>query len=49
MRVAQLRHEHCNDAKAVDCAIDVVRQYEDNFAGMDACRAEFERWQHWCS
>jgi len=27
----------------------VFRQYEDHLAGMDACRAEFERWQHWCN
>jgi len=27
------------------CAIDVFCQYEDH---LDACRAEFERWQHWC-
>jgi len=32
MRVAQLLPEHCNDAKAVDCAINVFRQYEDNLA-----------------
>jgi len=49
MHLAQLLPEHCKDAKAVDCAIDVFRQYEDRLAGMDACRAEFERWQHWCS
>ena len=49
MRVAQLLPEHCNDAKAVDCAIDVFHQYEDHLTGMDACRAEFERWQHWYS
>ena len=49
MRVGQLLPEHCNDTTAVDCAIDVFRQYEDHLTGMDACRAEFERWQHWCS
>ena len=49
MRIAQLLPDHCNATNAMDCAVAVFRQYGDYLACLDACRAEFERWQHWCS
>jgi hypothetical protein len=50
MNIAQLLPEHCNNAKAMDCAVAAFKQYEDHMlSSLDACKAEFERWQHWCS
>jgi hypothetical protein len=51
MNIAQLLPEHCNDANALDCAVAAFQKYEDHLASTstDACKAEFERWQHWCS
>lgn len=50
MNMAQLLPEHCQDTNAMDCAISAFRQYEFFMdTNIDAYKAEFERWQHWCS